>query len=91
MFGKATGGSIAIYIIAQYIPYLLTHCRRDKIATIYSDYIVSLIFVNEIFCILNAIPLTIIPKGPKHSKLPLVQIITGRRTGDKLSSQLTVV
>ena len=48
------------------------------------DDILKCIFINEKFCILIPTSPKFVPKGPINTKSALVQILTWRRTGDKL-------
>ena len=49
----------------------------------YAYDIFRCIFVNETFCILIKISLTFVPYGPIDNKPASVQIMAGRRIGDK--------
>ena len=50
----------------------------------FADDIFKCIFMNEKFCILIRISLKFVPKDPVDNKSALVQVMAGRRTGNKL-------
>ena len=62
------------------------HCKMGKFLFSngeFADDIFECIFMNEHFCISIQISLKFVPKGPIHSKSPLVHVMAWRRTGDR--------